>query len=455
MTSGLSLLGSGLTVTEEANATNMTIGSTTVTGGTNAYYLYNNNGVLGNKLISSAEIIAALGYTPASAGAVLMQDGTVSAPGMSFSSDVDTGFFQTVPGDGTLNITAGGLQVVSVASTGYLVFDQIGKGNASLGWPTRTDGTDNELFFVSAGPGTNVLGVQHTDAAGISAYVGRGADGYEHFALGYGNTGSGSPWALCSFWEGSNFPQDGRGVAATPPTMKIVQTGYNSIAGGYQSSLRLVWTDDFLTHFYNGNNVIATTMDATGQWTFIDGTALLPSLSNLGDTNTGIYFPSADAVGIAGGGKLAWQFDGPGSSGYYFESESNNTAIISVKGSTGSMALNLRGYNQAGVELLSDKGVGYIARFSCDTNPTTYLTFVNGNSGVNSRIGVSGANLVLGSGSVLATNATANFILVPGVGGTPTGAPTAAGTGAVPLVVDTTNHKLYFYSGGSWRDAGP
>jgi hypothetical protein len=24
-----------------------------------------------------------------------------------------------------------------------------------------------------------------------------------------------------------------------------------------------------------------------------------------------------------------------------------------------------------------------------------------------------------------------------------------------PIVVNTTNNKLYFYSGGAWRDAGP
>lgn len=38
--------------------------------------------------------------------------------------------------------------------------------------------------------------------------------------------------------------------------------------------------------------------------------------------------------------------------------------------------------------------------------------------------------------------------------GTPTGVPTAI-SGYAPLYVDTTNSKLYFYSTGAWRDAGP
>jgi hypothetical protein len=55
-----------------------------------------------------------------------------------------------------------------------------------------------------------------------------------------------------------------------------------------------------------------------------------------------------------------------------------------------------------------------------------------------------------GSATVLATNATAGFLRVTTSAGTPTG---AAVDGAVHI--DTTNHKLYFRSGGTWRDAGP
>ena len=57
-------------------------------------------------------------------------------------------------------------------------------------------------------------------------------------------------------------------------------------------------------------------------------------------------------------------------------------------------------------------------------------------------------SLVLGDAAV-ATTATDGFLYIPGCAGTPTGTPTSQ-TGRVPLVVDTTNNKLYFYSGGSW-----
>jgi hypothetical protein len=54
----------------------------------------------------------------------------------------------------------------------------------------------------------------------------------------------------------------------------------------------------------------------------------------------------------------------------------------------------------------------------------------------------------------LATTATDGFLYVPTCAGVPTGTPTAV-TGMVPIVVDTTNNRWYFYSGGAWRNAGP
>ena len=53
-----------------------------------------------------------------------------------------------------------------------------------------------------------------------------------------------------------------------------------------------------------------------------------------------------------------------------------------------------------------------------------------------------------------ATNAQDGYLYVPTCAGTPTGTPRTM-TGAAAIIVDTTNNKLYFYSGGAWRDAGP
>ncbi len=54
----------------------------------------------------------------------------------------------------------------------------------------------------------------------------------------------------------------------------------------------------------------------------------------------------------------------------------------------------------------------------------------------------------------LSVSATTGFMFIPMCSGTPTGTPVAM-TGFAPVVVDGTNNKLYFYSQGAWRDAGP
>ena len=68
-----------------------------------------------------------------------------------------------------------------------------------------------------------------------------------------------------------------------------------------------------------------------------------------------------------------------------------------------------------------------------------------------SGIRVTGGNTVLNaSGAALPTTATSNFPYIPSCAGTPTGTPTAF-TGAVPMIVDTTNSKIWFYIGGAWK----
>lgn len=62
-------------------------------------------------------------------------------------------------------------------------------------------------------------------------------------------------------------------------------------------------------------------------------------------------------------------------------------------------------------------------------------------------------SVICNSGAIT-TTATSGFLYVPTCPGAPTGVP-ATVSGRLPIVIDSTNNKLYFYSGGSWRDAGP
>jgi hypothetical protein len=60
-------------------------------------------------------------------------------------------------------------------------------------------------------------------------------------------------------------------------------------------------------------------------------------------------------------------------------------------------------------------------------------------------------NMLLGgTGAALTTGATGAMPMIPSCAGTPTGAPTGAAAGRIPMIYDTTNNIIYFYN-GSWR----
>ena len=69
------------------------------------------------------------------------------------------------------------------------------------------------------------------------------------------------------------------------------------------------------------------------------------------------------------------------------------------------------------------------------------------NSTARGKIDANG-NFILGT-AALATNAANGFVYIPTCAGTPTGTPTSV-TGMVPMIYDSTNHKLYVYDGG-WK----
>lgn len=124
--------------------------------------------------LTNAAIIAALGYTPASAGAVVMADGSAAAPGMFFGSDVNTGFYQETPGDNTLSISLGGAEYVRFASSN-LNF----RAPVTIGGTYFTPLVDFEVQpTINAGYGeVRVVG----DAAARSDFVAL----YHHNGLGF------------------------------------------------------------------------------------------------------------------------------------------------------------------------------------------------------------------------------------------------------------------------------
>ena len=117
-----------------------------------------------------------------------------------------------------------------------------------------------------------------------------------------------------------------------------------------------------------------------------------------------------------------------------FQSNSGTPQISATDGTV----MQFSGYITGGTAF---SGTQTNHSYAIVTNNTTRVEFTNN------------GNTVIGT-AALATTATNGFLYVPTCAGVPTGVPTSY-TGTAPIVVNTTNNKLYFYSGGAWRDAGP
>jgi hypothetical protein len=86
---------------------------------------------------------------------------------------------------------------------------------------------------------------------------------------------------------------------------------------------------------------VAGTLTVTGSATveFADGSASTPSITNDGDTNTGIFFPAADTIAFAEGGTEAMRLDSAGNMGLGVTPSAWGSGFKAIQvGSTGSVS---------------------------------------------------------------------------------------------------------------------
>jgi len=85
-----------------------------------------------------------------------------------------------------------------------------------------------------------------------------------------------------------------------------------------------------------------TNLTVSGVASFADGTVSLPSITNIGDTNTGIFFPAADTIAFTEGGVESMRINSAGQVGI---GTNNPFARLTVSGSAANLYVDVSGEN--------------------------------------------------------------------------------------------------------------
>jgi hypothetical protein len=260
----------------------------------------------------------------------------------------------------------------------------------------------------------------------------------------------------------SNF-SEGYRVAATIPSGT---TNTASMFVTYPSTAAASFTLGTLAHFRAIWNSTGAGSAITTQYGFLAESSLTGATNNYGffsNIASGSnrwnfyaagtarnYFAGSTGIGIAPDFALHVYGAGTTSNNYANGAASGATLSLQDSGSSsgngGQIVFGSFFGVNAGIKSLITNGTG----------PAGDLVFqTRGTSGdVLERLRIDSAGNVVVNTAAVATNATNGFLYVPTCAGTPTGTPSTF-TGRAAIVVDSTNNKLYFYSGGQWRDAGP
>jgi len=168
---------------------------------------------------------------------------------------------------------------------------------------------------------------------------------------------------------------------------------------------------------------VAGTLTVTGSATveFADGSAASPSITNDGDTNTGILFPAADTVAIATGGTEIARFDSAGNLGLGVTPSAwggtNNSkglqvgrsGAVSYSSDDARVALSANAFGSAsnGWKFINNGGAAYYSMSDFDNNHRWFVaTTTSGTAG--NAITFTQAMTLDASGNLLVGTTTAN-----------------------------------------------
>jgi hypothetical protein len=225
-------------------------------------------------------------------GVASFGDGTALLPSIANFGDLNTGMW--FPAADTIAFSEGGAERMRITSSG-----NVGIGTSS----------PDKLLTVASNSGTSVPTIRILDTA-VSPTT-NDVNGSLEF---YTNDG------------------DGEHLGAYISCIANEVYGrVNSLVFGVSQSITADATEALRIQS-NGNVGINTTapdakLSVNGVASFGDGTALLPSIANFGNLNTGMWFPAADTIAFSEGGAEAMRIDSSGRVGIGTSSPSEKLVV--------------------------------------------------------------------------------------------------------------------------------
>ncbi len=202
--------------------------------------------------------------------------------------------------------------------------------------------------------------------------------------------------------------------------------------------------------------ILATTLGANAAVTFTAGTASTTTGTGTLVVTGGVGISGALFVGTTGNfaGAVTNQSTTAlqgvttisGATGQCFilnTTDASNGSFMLLRNSSSTFGKFGAAAGAVGIGAITDVGLG-----SSTANTSFY--FLAGNLLACQMQGTgSEANVVIGSNTGIATNATDGFLYITSCAGAPSGTPTAF-TNRIPIIYDRTNNFLYVYNGG-WK----
>ena len=221
---------------------------------------------------------------------VYFNDGSVTAPPATFGLDPDTGMYRI--GDGIIGFASNGVEALRITADGQInAGDTIRANNLAILGDSMLRGLDVMGLLTTADLGvTNRAHINNLNTYGTANFSGNAS------ILGRLTDITAGSLSL----PGISFLNAGGGA------LGIYSAATNEINISTNGTLRATFSSVVQLFGLVG-------LDSQIQGA--NGTASAPSFSNVNDTNSGLFFPAADALGLVTGGTERIRVDSSGNLG--------------------------------------------------------------------------------------------------------------------------------------------